>query len=86
MQKLINIVIRPDERDSKVLDLNLRYLLADTIENRDIGVIVDEGSGENFMEVSFISDYGRRIRSDLESLVISLGMDGMIEIQVTEID
>ena len=31
-------------------------------------------------------DYGRRIRSDLESLVISLGMDGMIEIQVTEID
>ena len=53
-------------------DLPLRYILADTIEERGIGKVINEGAGEYYMEVQVKidgrMDYHQEIISILESL------------------
>jgi hypothetical protein len=55
-------------------DFSFRYILTDTTEARDIGEVVDEGSGNGFMditvEVKNINDASEKIKEILNSLNI----------------
>jgi hypothetical protein len=52
-------------------DLHLRYILAETLEERCIGEVCDEGVGEGYMEVTLVissEENDDEVRSILKSL------------------
>lgn len=78
MKQIVTIIVREPDTDTA---LQLRYLLADTIESRKLGQVVNEGIGEGYTEVSFITDYNEKA-TEIKSLVHSLGLSGSSEIEV----
>lgn len=84
--KLVNVTVPLSEEDSDNLDrtLELRYLLADTIEARKLGDIVNEGTGNGFIDVSFLTEEAEKLQPDLESLLLSLGFTGDNQITIKE--
>lgn len=76
-QKVINIKIKVDKSDTTKNALNLRYIVSDTIEERQLGEVIDESIGldENDIEISalIMPDLGtvEEIKSVLDSLGLS---------------
>lgn len=83
MQKIVTLVIREEDMDRA---LELRYLLADTIEHRKLGEIINEGTGMGFTEVSFITNYTTQKAEEIKSLVQALGLLNVTEIEVEEME
>ncbi len=81
--KLVNVKVALSKTDSDNVNrtLELRYLLADTIEERGLGQIENEGIGEHFIEVSFITEKENDLINQLEGLLLSLGFTERNEIQ-----
>lgn len=82
-KKTITIIIKGTNTDTA---LQLRYILADTIEARQVGTIINEGTGEGFTEVSFIADYSEQKKAEIKSLIQSLGLSDTTEIHIEETD
>jgi len=80
MKKLISLIVGFENEILYNHYLNIRYTLADTIENRNLGVIVNEGSGVGFMEVKFESIFNHKMEMELHSLILSLGILDATEI------
>ncbi|MEO1254861.1 MAG: hypothetical protein AAFY41_08255 [Bacteroidota bacterium] len=62
--------------DSSIeIDLSVRYTLVDTIEDRGIGRVIEEGTGEDGMHVIVqVQGVKETKESELYSLVKSLGL------------
>lgn len=86
MNKLVSIIAPLSQDDSANINrtLELRYLLADTIEARGLGEIVNEGTGNGFVDVSFITEDAMKLKPDLESLLLSLGFTGDNQIDIED--
>ncbi len=56
-------------------DLYLRHLLVNTIEKRGLGEVVEETSSPEMMEVVIELSRNKKIKDDLEGLLISLGFN-----------
>jgi hypothetical protein len=56
-------------------DLELRHLLVDTIESRDLGEVVEETSSPEMLEVVIEVSGNKKIEEDLKGLLISLGFN-----------
>ena len=54
--------------------LELRYILADTIENRGIGNVIEEGSGEDFIELIVDVEQVENPMEKISSILLSLGL------------
>jgi len=56
-------------------DLSVRYTLVDTMEDRGIGYVIEEGTGEDEMHVMVQVEGDRKTKeSELYSLILSLGL------------
>jgi hypothetical protein len=62
------------------IDLKLRHTLADTLEDRGIGEVVDEGSCQNYMEIALSIDPSEHKESSVRSLLQSLGLFNKVEL------
>lgn len=62
-----------DERFSDA-NLQIRYTLVDTLEERGIGEVYDEGMGEDFMEVSLDVVRSEKTEREIKSILQSLGL------------
>ncbi len=82
--KKIRVKVLLNEDDIKNINrtLELRYLLADTIEERGLGQIINEGTGEGYIDISFETENVNLLDSNLKELLISLGFTGENEIKV----
>lgn len=56
-------------------DLELRHLLVDTIESRNLGEVVEETSSPEMLEVVVEVPGRKKVENDLQSLLASLGFD-----------
>ncbi len=66
-------ILVPFGRNMKT-DLSLRYILVDTIENRNVGRVIEEGVGEDGLHVTVQTEGNLQVRkSELFSLLKSLG-------------
>jgi hypothetical protein len=54
-------------------DLEFRQIIVGTIENRDLGEVVEETSAPNMLEIVIEVKENNEIKEDLESLLFSLG-------------
>lgn len=54
-------------------DLDLRHLLVDTIESRDLGEVIEETSSPEMLEVVIEVSGNKKIEDDLKELLTSLG-------------
>jgi hypothetical protein len=54
-------------------DLDLRHLLVDTIEGRNLGEVIEETSSPEVLEVVIEVSGNKKIEHDLNGLLISLG-------------
>lgn len=55
---------------------------SDTIEERGLGQIINEGTGEGYIDISFETENVNLLDSNLKELLISLGFTGENEIKV----
>jgi len=57
------------------IDLSMRYTLVDTIEDRKIGQVIEEGTGEDGMHVivQLEGDFEKK-KSELYNLISNLGL------------
>lgn len=69
----LTIRVKLGERFSDT-NLQLRYLLADTLEKRGIGEVYDEGMGEDFMEVTLDVMRSHAKEAEIKSILQSLGL------------
>ena len=69
----LTIRVKLDERFSDT-NLQLRYTLVDTLEERRIGEVYDEGMGEDFMEVSLDVLRSEKTEEEIKSILLSLGL------------
>jgi hypothetical protein len=58
-------------------------MLSDTIVERHIGEIINEGTGEGFTEVQFMANYNRK-KNEIQDLLLALGISDCSEIFVEE--
>ena len=74
--------------DERFLDTNLqiRYTLVDTLEERGIGEVYDEGMGEDFMEVSLDVVRSEKTEAEIKSILQSLGLLANSELIYSEIE
>ena len=56
-------------------DLDLRHLLVETIEGRDLGEVIEETSSAEMLEIIVEVPSERKIEDNLKSLLISLGFN-----------
>lgn len=56
-------------------DLDLRHILVDTIESRNLGEVVEETSSSKMIEVVIEISKNVKIKNDLKSLLTSLGFN-----------
>ena len=70
--KTFLIEIHLDENITKS-DLELRHLLVDTIESRNLGEVVEETSSSEMLEVVIEVSEREQIADDLQGLLTSLG-------------
>jgi len=80
----VNVSLNKDDSDNINRTLELRYLLADTIEERGLGEIVNEGTGDSYIDVSFITENAAKLKPDLESLLLALGFTGENQIDIED--
>ena len=60
-------------------DLSVRYTLVDTIEERNIGAVIEEGTGEDSMHVTVQIDGDRKKKTqEILSLVKNLGLGSAV--------
>ena len=85
-KKIVTIIIQSEEGTPIKQDLNIRYMLADTIKARGIGEIINEGCGEGFVEVSFISHFSEKDKKGIDSIVEALGLSDCTLIDVEDMD
>ena len=79
----IRIVLdRPYHED----DLKLRYALVDTIEERGIGEVWDEGMGEGYMEVNVELQPTEEKEKEVKSILQSLGLLQSSEIFLEDLE
>ena len=69
----LTIRVKLDEHFSNT-NLPLRYTLVDTLEERGIGEVYDEGMGEDFMEVSLAVVRSEKTEAEIKSILHSLGL------------
>lgn len=69
----LTIRVKLDERFSDT-NLQIRYTLVDTLEERGIGEVYDEGMGEDFMEVSLDVVRSEKTEAEIKSILQSLGL------------
>lgn len=72
--KTLLIEIHLDKNITKS-DLDLRHILVDTIESRDLGEVVEETSSPEILEVVLEVSENEKIEYDLQGLLISLGFN-----------
>ena len=73
MLKNLKITISLDESFEQS-DLRLRHTLVDTIEDRGIGDVWDEGMGEDYMEINVELDPDENKIEEVNSILESLGV------------
>ena len=69
----LTIRVKLDERFSDT-NLQLRYTLVDTLEERSIAEVYDEGMGEDFMEVTLDVVKSEKTEAEIKSILQSLGL------------
>ena len=69
----LTIRVKLDERFSDT-NLQIRHTLVDTLEERGIGEVYDEGMGEDFMEVSLDVVRSEKTEAEIRSILQSLGL------------
>lgn len=57
----------------KKSDLEFRQIIVGTIENRELGIVIDETSTQNMMEIAIEVKDNEGIKEKLENLLLSLG-------------
>jgi hypothetical protein len=72
--KTLLIEIHLDKNITKS-DLELRHLLVDTIESRNLGEVIEETSSPEMLEVVIEISGNKKIKEDLKGLLISLGFN-----------
>ena len=72
--KTLLIKVHLDKNITKS-DLDLRHLLVDTIESRNLGEVVEEASSTEMLEVVIEVAWIKKIENDLQGLLISLGFN-----------
>lgn len=82
--KNLTIKIFLDEAFSDT-NLKLRHTLVDTLEEREIGEVWDEGMGEEYMEVNIYVKPSKKIEKEIESILQSLGLQEKSELTYTDI-
>ncbi len=80
----LTIRMKLDERFSDT-NLQIRYTLVDTLEERGIGEVYDEGMGEDFMEVSLDVVKSDKTEREIKSILQSLGLLENSELIYSEI-
>jgi ketopantoate reductase len=55
-------------------ELNIRYTLADTIEERGIGEVVEEGTGEDYILVAVKAKSVKKAEQKIKPILLSLGL------------
>lgn len=79
----LTIRVKLDERFSDT-NLQLRYTLVDTLEERGIGEVYDEGMGEDIMEVTLDVVRSEKKEEEIKSILQSLGLLGSSELIYNE--
>lgn len=74
------------EHNVNQYDLNLRNTISDTLEDRGIGEVWDEGSGENFLEINMELEGTGNIRKEVESILKSFGIQDASQIIIEDFD
>lgn len=54
--------------------LNIRYTLADTIEERKIGEVVEEGTGVDYMVIVVKVKSVKKAEKEIKQILLSLGL------------
>jgi hypothetical protein len=63
-------------------DLDLRYILADTIESRKLGEIIEEGTGQGFFQIDIDCAGNPEQILEIQSILQSLGIYSESEINI----
>ena len=86
MMKLVNITIplSQSEIDELGMTVNKRYLLSDVLEEHELCELMNEGTGENYMDVSFITEDVTKMEPDLKKAIAGAGFDLEAKIEVTD--
>jgi len=72
--KTVLIEIRLD-KDITKSDLDLRNLLVETIESRNLGEVIEETSSPSMLEIVIEISREKKINDNLRDLLISLGFN-----------
>ncbi len=82
--KIVYVKIPLSKDDSKNINraLELRYLVSDTIEERGLGQIINEGTGEDYIDISFLTNQEDELENNLKSLLLSIGFSKESEILI----
>lgn len=67
-------------------NLNLRHTLVDTLEERGIGEVFDEGMGEDFMDVALDIVPSEQKEKEIKSILQSLGVLENSELTYRELE
>lgn len=67
-------------------DLQLRYTLVDTIEERGIGEVWDEGMGDSYMEINIELEPTEEKQEQIKSILQSLGLLKSSEIFLEDLE
>ncbi|WP_062061781.1 hypothetical protein [Aquimarina longa] len=86
MMKLVNITIplSESEIDELGMTVNKRYLLSDVIEAHELCELINEGTGENYMDVSFITKDVTKIEPDLKKAIAGADFDLEAKIEIED--
>jgi HJR/Mrr/RecB family endonuclease len=73
MPEILTLNIKADSTLSEE-DVNIRYTLIDTIEQRKIGQVVEEGSGKNSIYIAIRGTSAKRVKNKVKPILLSLGL------------
>ncbi|HEX7016861.1 MAG TPA: hypothetical protein VF191_15240 [Cyclobacteriaceae bacterium] len=71
---------------SAIVYLNLRHTLVDTLEERGIGDVIDEGMGEDFMDVALEIVFSKEKEDEIRSILRSLGILESSELTYSQLE
>ena len=71
---------------SAIVYLNLRHTLVDTLEERGIGDVIDEGKGEDFMDVALEIVFSKEKEDEIRSILRSLGILESSELTYSQLE
>ena len=81
MQEILTLTITTDKTFSEE-GLNVRYTLVDTIEQRKIGQIIEEGSDQDSVYVAIRSTSAKGVKNKVEPILLSLGLLASTEFRI----